>query len=109
MIDRQPRRPHGPLDWPAIGAGFSISRPRADRPSGIDLSGQFVLDDFSALHYKFHALKFHDIRERIAGNGDQVRVLPGEFADNKIRVDIFGRLSLESRRSRRYQSSGSHG
>jgi hypothetical protein len=79
------------------------------RQSRIDLGGWLVLDDFSALHDKFHALKFSDIRKRIAGNGDQVRVLSGDFADNKIRVDIFGRLSLESRRSRRYQSSGSHG
>jgi len=104
VVDRQPRR----LEWSAIGSAFAVSC-RAQGPSGIDLSGQLVLDDSSALHDKFHALKFREIRERIAGDGDQVRILSGDFANNKIRVDIFGRLSLESRRSCRYQSSASHG
>ena len=34
--------------------------------------GQIVPEDFSALHHKLHPLRFADIGERIAGNGDNV-------------------------------------
>jgi hypothetical protein len=33
-----------------------------------------VLDDLSAFHYKLDSLKFGDVFQRIAGNGDQIRI-----------------------------------
>ena len=34
-----------------------------------------VFDDFSALHHESDALKFGDVGQRVAGNGDQIGIL----------------------------------
>src|SRR5207249_7484461 len=53
-----------------------------------------VPDDLAALHHKFHALKFGDIRQGIAGNGDEVRVFA--FLDGTDAIGPAQNLSINN-------------